>query len=468
MKLNSGHKTQDAICSLAIASSGRRRTAYFLLLFCVLYLMSCVLCLSSSSAARCTLSVGHLPLPANGRTFLLITDLSGSGPDVEISFYNDVGHKVSSAHKLLPPNGKAQIRVENHLKRIAGTIVLESSSDQIVGEYWQIYESGAIFMLPLQSPDEAGRYFVNCFRFPSCGSNLLILSDPCGSGPEVQMEFYSRTGELIRVARKLLRPYGTLAFEVNDYVPWDILGKVSVRSFRGSIVLHHRLLCGNSVGAKAIAIAVPARLPARELLIDEFSTGAEIASNLVIADSSAEGPATTIQFRSDDGAVRYELEKLLPPNGVLLIDPADYVSGVAGGTIKIIGEAGIIADYWERNPQTILDTPAVECKPGSAFSISYFSPFEDTQNLLSLLNVGREPAKLEIQFYSNDGKEIASKELSLEPYKQVDELMDRYFDAGHTGTIIIESTNASLVITSHIFDLKNSRHLGKAHAQVVR
>ena len=431
----------------------------------------------STCAISYTLSVGHLPPLRNGRTFLLITDLSGLGPAVEINFYDDAGRRVSTSRKLLPPNGKIQIDVENYLQ-IAGVIVLESSNEQIVGEYWQIHENEAMFMLPLQSPVMEGftpsRYFVNCFRLPPCGSNLLVLSDPHGSGPLVQMEFYSRMGELIRAPRKLLRPHGTSVFEVNDYAPWDILGKASIRSLvGGSIVLHYRQLCDNN----AVLRLVPARLPARELLIDEFSTGRGITSNLVITDASAEGPAVEIQFLNKSGVVLSKLEKLLPPNGTMLINIADYIGDVTNGMIKISGRAGIIADYQERNPQTILDTPAVPLltsQPGSALFISHFSPFDNTQDLLSLLNASAKPIRVEIQVYRDDGEKIDSKKLTLGPYEQVDELMARYFDVGEglnparMGTIIVSRPNASLVVTSHIFDLKNSRHLGKTYAQVIR
>jgi len=277
----------------------------------------------------------------------------------------------------------------------------------------------------------------------------------------VQMEFYGKTGELIRVAPKLLRPHGTLVFEVNEYAPWGVLGKVSIRSFRGNIVLHHRQLYGNEM-----VLAAPARLPAKELFIDRFSTGIGITGNLVITDASAEGPATKIRFLTDSGV--FSLEKLLPLNGSVLIDPADYpkISEVDGGVIHISSDTEIMADYWEKNPQAVSYTPAIH-KTGSDFFISYFSPFDNTRNVLSLLNVGQNPVKAKIRFRSNDGKAIGSKELLLKPHKRVDELMDYYFGRERLGTIIVRGPGANLVVTSHVLDLEN-RHLGRAQAQIIR
>ena len=433
-------------------------------LFCVLCLVSFYLLFLLPCVEAYTLSVGHFPPPRNGHTFLLITDLSGRGPSVEINFYNDVGRAIPTSRKLFPPNGKIQVDVENYLQT-AGTVIVKSSSDQILGEYWQVHEDGTTFMLPLQPPVEEGRYFINGFRFPPCRSNLLVLSDPYGSGPVVQMEFYSKSGELIKVAPKLLLPYGTSAFKLDDYAPWKILGKVSIRSFRGSIALQYRQLCSSER-----VLAVPARLPARELLIDRFSIGTMITSSLVITDVSAQGPAAKIRFLLDNGSV-YEVEKLLPPNGTVPIDPADYIDrsdyigNIARGIIQISSEAEVIADYWEKNPQTVVNTPAVD-KAGSCLFISHFSPFDSAENLLSLLNVGQEPAKVEVQFYSNVGKRLDSEEITLEPYRQVDRPTGYYFE--NSGTIIVRSPGADLVVTSRILDIKNNRHLGRAYAQVIR
>ena len=73
-----------------------------------------------------------------------------------------------------------------------------------------------------------------------------------------------------------------------------------------------------------------------------------------------------------------------------------------------------------------------------------------------------------MQFYNNDGKILSSKDLSLEPYERVDELIDHYFDGIRLGTIIVSGSNASLLVNSHILDLKNGRHLGRAHAQIIK
>jgi hypothetical protein len=412
------------------------------------------------SAKGYTLSIGHFPPTRNGHTFLLVTDLSGLGPIVDITFYDDSGREVSAAHKLLPPGGKVQMEVEEYIQD-TGTIVLESSNEQIIGEYWQLQENGSVFMLPLQSLGEEKRYFVNCSRIPAFNSNVLVLSDPEGSGPFIQMEFYRKSGELIRVPPKMLRPYGTLVSKVEEYVPWDVLGKVSIRSFSGSVVAHYR-----QFRKKGSIIAMPARLPDRELLIDRFSVGKGITGNLAITDASGEGPGVEIHFITDDSA--FVLEKLLPPNGTMIINPDDYLESdeFKNGVIKVISGSDIIADYWEENAQSIVYTPANN-ESGNLLSASYFSPLDDTQNLLSLLNLGQEQINVEIQFYSEEGIKLGGKKLLLEPYKRVDELLDYYFGGKLLGTIILRSSGEGLMATSHIIS-KKGYHLGKTNAQVIK
>jgi len=428
----------------------------------VLLLAICLFCLSFSAEGY-MLSVGHLPPLRSGRTVLLITDLSGSGPAVNISFRDEAGHEMPSSpiHKLLPPRGKIQIDVENYLQT-AGTITLESSNEQIVGEYWQIHGNGTMFMLPFQCPDMETRYFANCFRSPFRSRNYLVFSDPCGSGPLVQMTFYSKTGKLMKSTSKLLCPYGTLVFEMDAYAQWDTLGKISISSPGGSIVSHYRQLCYDDT-----VLAVPARLPAEEVHIDDFSAVRSVTGNLIIVDASAEGPVARIQFRNDRGMVLYEREILLPPNGAASIDPADHINDVFRGTISISSESEIIADYWERNQQAVSGTPAVDVG-GSVLFISHFFPLDDVQHLLSLLNTGQESARVEVQFYADNGRKLRTLKLFVERYRRVEEFVEGYFGGACSGTIIIDAPSAGLIVTSQILDVRDHKRLGKTHAQIIR
>ena len=408
-----------------------------------------------------TLSIGHFSPSSNTFTSLVITDLSGLGPSVDISFHEDSGRLVSTSSKLLPPNGKIRLPVETYLRK-AGNIIVNSHSEDIVGEYWQFYENGSVIVIPLQSSTEEKQHFVNGFRFHTCSSGLLVISDPYGSGPTVQMEFYDRAGNLVNTVSNKLRPYGVLISELSNYIHWHDLGKVSVKSLRGSIVLHCRYLCGNNNIS-----AFPARFPAHELLISDFSAfkTAKGRSILVITDISGRGPNNRIQFISKQGISK--LNKLLPPNGSIIIDISDYVDNVEKGVIQINSSAEVVADYWERNQQGVLNNRAIG-NFGNNLLISCFSPSKNVQNLLSLLNFGQVSVKVELQFYNDEGKKLGSKGIVLKPYKHYEEPIDRYFGNMNLGTVIIKCPNNNVLASSKILSLEDNRLMGKVYAQMVR
>ncbi|MBD3181401.1 hypothetical protein GF312_03855 [Candidatus Poribacteria bacterium] len=415
----------------------------------------------TASAEIYSFSIGHVPPLEDGHTYLLVTDLNGQGPSIEVAFFDEYGRNISSIRKLLPPNGKLQFEVDNYLRNSPGSIVLKSSSPNISGEYWQFQGNGSVFMLPLQTPVEEGRYFVNCFRFLDSDSCLLVLSDPFGSGPAVQMEFYSKSGELLRVVPKMLRPHGILILKVDDYIPWEMLGKVSIRNFRGSVIPYYR----QSWDTEGLVFAFPARMPSRELFIDMFSANTDTESRLIITDTNAEGPAVRISFLGNDGS--YRLEKLLPINGTALIDPADYIRNAKNGIIHISGTSRIIADYLEKGPEGILGIPAVGGNKDFLF-ISHFTPLKNSQDFLSLLNTGQESVALELFFFNDEGKKLGVRQLQLDPYERKDELMKSYFEGSNLGTVVIRGANGNIVASSYIRDTKTGQLLGKGHAQFIR
>ncbi len=389
-----------------------------------------------------TISVGHFSPSSNTFTYLLITDLSGSGPSVDISFYDDSGRLISASSKLLPPNGKIRLPVDARLRK-AGNIVVESPNEQIIGEYWQFYENGSVIVIPLQPSTDQKRYFVNGYRFQPCNSGLLVVSDPYGSGPIVQMEFYNKAGKLVDTTSNTLRPHGVLIHELGSNIPWDDLGKISIKSLRGSIVHHCRYLCGNNV-----ALAVSARPPAKELLVSKFSAikTANWKGSLMIIDTTGEGPAVEIQLLSEK---KSKLSKLLPPNGSIMIDISDYAGDIKEGSIQISGSAAIIANYWERNQQGIINIPAIG-RFGSVLAISRFLPSKNVQDSLSLLNFGQVSVKVEVQFYTEEGKKLGSKEILLKPYKYFEEPMVRFFGDINLGTVVVRCPNSNVSASSSI------------------
>ncbi len=416
------------------------------------------------NTAECyTISVSHVPLLQKGDSHIIITDFSGLGPAVKISFYDETGREVSVINKLLPPQGKIQANIKDHLKS-SGTIIVESPIDQIVGEYWQVDKNGVAFMLPFQHSIKEERYLVNCIHFPSCEQNFIVISDPGGNGPMVQMEFYGRSGELIKVARKLLRPYGMLIAKSSDYAPKDVLGKVSVRSFGGSIIVHSRYIT-----KKKTTFALPAQVPSREAIFNRFSTGKKKVSTLMIADASGKGTNVNITFLTRKGNTIKSISATLPSSGSVTIDLLGLLGEINNGIIKINSEYQIITDYWEDDPDnnySILDRGYFLSEISSVqmlkfLSFSYFQFSSDIDISFLLLNVGDEALRVDFQFYTNDGKRIGNKRVILNPYEFYEQFTRQNFYGLHLGTIVVRDPNPNLIINTNIYDSKNSKFLGR-------
>jgi len=416
--------------------------------------------LCSSTYGLCyTISIGHTPQSPKTRTFLIITDLSGSGPDILVSFYDNTGRMISKVSKLLPPNGKIQIWVESDGRKTKN-IIVDSPSHQIAGEYWQIYENGRIIVLPLQPSSDEKRYFINSLQSLISSTCMLVISDPSGSGSIIHVEIFNKDGDIIKSLDPItLKPYGVLILELKDHIPPGESGKIFVRSLRGSISLHCRCLYNNNISA------FPAPSPYNELLIDKFSTSGRMKSKLLIMDTNNEGPTVRIQLVSEKGLST--LNKILHPNGITTIELSDYAKDIEDGIIKINSSSKVTASYFEKDQHGIYVYPATR-EFGKILFMGYFLPNNDIQSIIRLLNFGQKATKVELFFYTDDGKKIGGKEIPLKPNRPFEKSMKDYFGNINSGTVIIKCSDASVLAVSNIVSLKNNKHLGKIYAQVIR
>lgn len=415
-----------------------------------------------------TQSASHVPQFQKGDAFILITDLSGMGPSVIISFYDDYGREISVINKLLRPRGKLQINIEEYLK-VSGCIVVESSNESVLAEYWLVNKDNTFSIIPFQAISNNERYFINCSKFSFCQETYIVLSDPNGKGPMVQMEFYSKTGELVKIIRKMLRPHGILIFKVSEHIDKDIQGKVSVRSFNGGISIQGIQICNK----KPIFI-LPTYASSKDLLIGNLIFEKGFANYLVITDLSAKESDVNVSLFDNDGNLVSEIDKTMPTNSTIQINLSDEFVDVEDGIIKIRGNTEISASYYERNTKTgdvtINNAVLNHAITGKSkysediLSISYFDLGNNTEFMLSLLNFGIKTILAELEFYDSDGKKIGSKKVSLEPDKNIKESVNQYFGKSHLGTIIIKNSNLNLVATSNIVNFNNGRLFGKIYA----
>jgi len=440
---------------------------YFYLITIIFFLLFFAL-----SANSYTQSVSHVIQSQKIDAIVLITDLSGMGPSIAISFYDISGREVSVINKLLMPKGKLRIIVGNYLK-VSGCIVVESDNELVLAEYWQYNKDETFSVMPFQYISEDRRCFINCFRQSFCQETFLTLSDPNGNGPMVQMEFYAKTGELIKIIRKMINPYGSLIFKVSDHIDKNIQGKVSIRSFGGGISVH-----GFQIYNKKRVLILPTYETNRELLMTGLAFGGGYTSDIVIADISAKDNNVRISMIDTNGNLISELDRELPANSTILLNAEEFFGNTEGATIRIKSRYEIMADYWERsqkndncfinsfmaNPMQ-LSSPKNESRfSANIIGLSYFIDDDKIEYKVSLFNMGKKPVTVELEFFDIYGKMIGGKKLSIGFEKIVNESINAFFGKNRLGTIIIRNTDSSLITSSRIQNVNNQKLFGKINA----
>lgn len=454
--------------SLKSKTSGLKLEKRIYLFLLILSIIS--LCFASSVESY-TLSISHLPQYHRAEAYLIISDLSGMGPSINVRFYDEFGKEVSTISKLLSPKGKINIEISEHLKSL-GSIILESANEMIVAEYWLIYKDKTVSMIPLRPIIGDERYFVNCLKVPMCEETIIAINDPKGNGPMVQIELYNINGELVKIARKMLRPYGTLTFKLSDYEPKNTTGKVSIRSFGGSICpyLTH-------IYKKKILSSFPMFTLSKSFVLNDISIGNEVISNLSIIDISSKENRVLISIFDNKGVKVAEVIKSLLPNSAILIDLSEFIDNLSDGIIKIVGDFEIMVDYWEtkvKNYDIRLDSGMKSIRLPFKDAIrkeeillnSYYLYNKNIVFLMTFVNTGSESISVEIEFYSDNGTKLGNKRLNLEPYKVVKEPIGRYFGNIKFGSVITKNLGLNLLATTSILDTKGDNVLGKINSVI--
>ncbi len=422
-----------------------------------------------STVGSYTLSISHLPQFHKAEAFLIITDLSGTGPSINLHFYDEFGKEVSKLSKLLFPKGKINIEISEHL-RSSGSIILESANEMIVAEYWLVNKDGTVSMTPLRPAIGNERYFANCLKVPMCEETIIAINDPKGNGPLVQIELYNVSGELVKIAKKMLRPYGTLLFKLSDYEPDNTTGKVSIRSFGGSIcpyVIH--------TYKKKILLTFPMSAVSKNYVLNDVYVGNEVISSLSIMDVSSKENRIWISIYDNRGIKIAESIKILPPNSAIMIDLSDFIGNLNDGIIKITSDFDLMVDYWEtrvKNYDIRIDSAIKNIgllfkealKKEDILLNSYYLYNKNIEFLITLVSTRSESMIVEIEFYADNGGKIGNKKLTLEPYKVFKEPIGRYFHNARFGTMIVKESSSNLLVSTTITNIKNDRILGKINS----
>src|SRR5512143_4002549 len=83
--------------------------------------------------------------PSVIESHLVITDVTGEGPMVNLKFFNNEGRQIGDGKELVPKFGKLNLDPGKYVRNsvVNGTIQLESGSGNIICEYWQFYKKSS-------------------------------------------------------------------------------------------------------------------------------------------------------------------------------------------------------------------------------------------------------------------------------------------------------------------------------------
>ncbi len=144
---------------------------------------------------------------------LVITDVQGKGPIVNMTFYDNDGNVIGKGKELIQPYGKLNLNPEKYVSKVAnGTIHIEASGGNIVAEYWQFYKNAAESWKNTTTvgQEAVGYSKLVCPHFVSDPDVevYIVLANPDGKDAVVNVVFHDDAGREVGKARELVRANG--------------------------------------------------------------------------------------------------------------------------------------------------------------------------------------------------------------------------------------------------------------------
>lgn len=156
-------------------------------------------------------------------TYLVITDVGGNGPIVEMKFYDNDGKLIGEGKELIQPFGKLNLNAGKYVDKVAnGTIHIASKGGNVVSEYWQFYRNTAESWKNTTTvgQDAAGYSKLVCPHFVSDPDVevYLVLANSDGKDAIVNVVFHDDNGREVGKARELVKANGKTVV-----LPWGVV-----------------------------------------------------------------------------------------------------------------------------------------------------------------------------------------------------------------------------------------------------
>lgn len=171
---------------------------------------------------------------------LVITDVEGKGPIVNMTFYDNDGNVVGKGKELIQPYGKLNLNPEKYVNKVAnGTIHIEASGGNIVAEYWQFYKdvNESWKNTTTVGQDAKGYTKLVCPHYVSDPDVevYLVLANPDGNDVVVNVLFHDDNGREVGKARELVRANGKTVVLPHSVIKSKATGVAFITTNGGSI-----------------------------------------------------------------------------------------------------------------------------------------------------------------------------------------------------------------------------------------
>jgi len=164
--------------------------------------------------------------PDKYETHLVITDVEGAGPVVNVLVYDAEGTLLDQQFYFLPIFGKVNYNPAAHIgnKKFRGSIRILSDGGNVAAQYWQFYrdEDESAFNTAIPASDAAGSSALLVQHFvsdPNIDAKLIFVNPSGDSAATVAVTFYLDSGKQLTRDKHRIPPNGCIVlnpFEENE------------------------------------------------------------------------------------------------------------------------------------------------------------------------------------------------------------------------------------------------------------
>lgn len=189
---------------------------------------------------------------------LVITDVEGNGPVVNLSFYDGKGKLVGSGKEVIQPFGKLNLDPTKYVKgTVNGTVHIASTGGNVVAEYWQFYKKDADSWKNTTTTgfEKPGFTKLVCPHFVADQSveAYIVIANTGSSDATVDLKFYDDDGNEVGKRRELVEGNGKVILKPTDYVSKKTTGVVHITASGGRVTGEY----WQAEGSKKYQLAVP-------------------------------------------------------------------------------------------------------------------------------------------------------------------------------------------------------------------